>query len=129
MTLIELMDRVVPLEDEEVSAEFMKFFNDEVSMSIQDTLYRVGQRWKDHSSSSDRRGQKAVETSASHCLVAIGRKPLTENIGLENTRAVVDRGFVVTDEFQRTGEPGVYAIGDIVANSPLLAHAATLRGS
>ena len=41
---------------------------------------------------------------------------------------VVDRGFVVTDEFQRTGEPGVYAIGDIVANSPLLAHAASAEG-
>ena len=61
-------------------------------------------------------------------LVAVGRKPNTENIGLEGTRVELDRGFVKVDEYQRTGEPGVYAIGDIVAGTPQLAHAATMEG-
>ena len=129
VTLIELMDRVVPLEDEEVSVEFAKIFQRrgiDVHTGTRCTeLVRDGKTIRAVLTAE---GKKPSRISASHCLVAIGRKPLTENIGLENTRAVVDRGFVVTDEFQRTGEPGVYAIGDIVANSPLLAHAASAEG-
>ncbi len=60
-----------------------------------------------------------AETFEAECLlVAVGRKPNTENIGLEGTRVELDRGFVKVDEMQRTGEPGVYAIGDIVAGHP-----------
>jgi len=61
-------------------------------------------------------------------LIAVGRKPNTEIIGLENTRAELDRGFVKVDAFQRTGEPNLYAIGDIVAGTPQLAHVATAEG-
>jgi dihydrolipoamide dehydrogenase len=61
-------------------------------------------------------------------LVAVGRKPNTDNIGLENTKTEIDRGFVKVDEQQRTGEPGLYAIGDIVAGTPQLAHVATAEG-
>src|SRR5205085_10599722 len=69
---------------------------------------------------------ESVETEA--LLVAIGRKPNTENIGLEDTGVETDRGFVKVDAYQRTGEPGVYAIGDIVAGTPQLAHVATAEG-
>ena len=70
-----------------------------------------------------------TETVEAECLlVAVGRKPNTENIGLEGTRVELDRGFVKVDPFQRTGEPGVYAIGDIVAGTPQLAHVATAEG-
>jgi dihydrolipoamide dehydrogenase len=61
-------------------------------------------------------------------LVAVGRKPYTDNMGLEGTRVQLDRGFVKVDAYQRTGEPGVYAIGDIVAGTPQLAHVATAEG-
>jgi len=61
-------------------------------------------------------------------LVAVGRKPNTDDIGLENTRVELDRGFVVVNACQRTGEPGLYAIGDIVAGTPQLAHVATAEG-
>jgi dihydrolipoamide dehydrogenase len=61
-------------------------------------------------------------------LVAVGRKPNTDNIGLENTKAELDRGFIKVDGQQRTGEPGLYAIGDIVAGTPQLAHVATAEG-
>ncbi len=58
----------------------------------------------------------------------MGRKANTENCGLEGTRVELERGFVKVDEYQRTGEPGVYAIGDIVLGTPLLAHVATAEG-
>ncbi len=56
------------------------------------------------------------------------RKANTENLGLEKTRVELDRGFVKVDGQQRTAEPGVYAIGDIVAGTPQLAHVATAEG-
>jgi dihydrolipoamide dehydrogenase len=60
--------------------------------------------------------------------VAVGRKPNTANCGLENTKAELDRGFVKVNGFQETAEPGLYAIGDIVAGTPQLAHVATAEG-
>ena len=65
---------------------------------------------------------------AEKLLVAVGRKPNTENIGLENTKVELDRGFIKVDPNQQTGEPGVYAIGDVVAGTPQLAHVATREG-
>ena len=76
-------------------------------------------RWR-----TARRKTLAAET----LLVAVGRKPNTENIGLEGTKVELDRGFVKVNQYQQTGEPGVYAIGDIVAGTPQLAHVATLQG-
>src|SRR6185369_16844200 len=61
-------------------------------------------------------------------LVAVGRKPNTENAGLENTKVELDRGFVKVNQWQQTGEPGIYAIGDVVAGTPQLAHVATMEG-
>jgi len=58
----------------------------------------------------------------------VGRKPNTERVGIENTRIELDRGFVKVNQFQQTAEPGVYAIGDIVAGTPQLAHVATMQG-
>ena len=63
-----------------------------------------------------------------YLLIAVGRKPNTDKIGLENTKVQLDRGFIKVDEFQQTGEPGVYAIGDVVAGTPQLAHVATMEG-
>jgi dihydrolipoamide dehydrogenase len=70
---------------------------------------------------------KQEELEAEKLLVAVGRKPNTENIGLENTRVELDRGFIKVDPYQQTAEPGVYAIGDVVAGTPQLAHVATAR--
>jgi dihydrolipoamide dehydrogenase len=61
-------------------------------------------------------------------LVAVGRAPMTENIGLEKTKIESERGFVKVDEYMRTAEPGVYAIGDIALGYPLLAHAGAREG-
>ena len=61
-------------------------------------------------------------------LVAVGRKPNTQNIGLEKLKVELDREFIKVDQYQRTGEPGIYAIGDVVAGTPQLAHVATMEG-
>jgi dihydrolipoamide dehydrogenase len=60
--------------------------------------------------------------------MGVGRKPCTEGIGLEKTKAQLERGFVHTGPYLETGEPNLYAIGDIVAGMPLLAHAASMAG-
>jgi dihydrolipoamide dehydrogenase len=66
--------------------------------------------------------------TAEHVLVAVGRVPLTQNIGIEKTRAKIERGFVQVGPYMETAEPGLYAIGDIVAGMPQLAHAASMEG-
>ena len=72
-------------------------------------------------------GEERVEVDVA--LVAVGRGPNTEGIGLEGTRVEVDRGFVVVDpETMMTAEPGVYAVGDIVAGTPQLAHVGFAEG-
>jgi dihydrolipoamide dehydrogenase len=71
---------------------------------------------------------KQEQLDAEKLLVAVGRKPNTENIGLEKTRVQLDRGFIKVGPYQETGEPGVYAIGDVVAGTPQLAHVATMEG-
>src|SRR6185369_9035625 len=74
--------------------------------------------------SNGKQEQFDVET----LLVAVGRKAMIDNIGIDGTKVQVERGFIKVDEFQRTGEPGVYAIGDVVLGTPLLAHVATAEG-
>src|SRR4029077_14978247 len=66
--------------------------------------------------------------TAEKVLIAVGRRPLTENIGLEKTKAKVERGFVHANAYLETEEPRLYAIGDIVAGLPQLAHAASMEG-
>src|SRR4029079_2515994 len=70
---------------------------------------------------------ETVTLEAEMLLVAVGRMPFTQGLGLEGTKIKVDRGFVQIDEFQQTGEKGVYAIGDVVP-TPLLAHLASKEG-
>ncbi len=71
---------------------------------------------------------EARNLCAERLLVAVGRKPNTENIGLERTKAKIERGFVHVSPYMETAEPRLYAIGDIVAGMPQLAHAASMEG-
>jgi dihydrolipoamide dehydrogenase len=69
-----------------------------------------------------------VEKEAEKVLVAVGRSPRTENIGLETTKIKPERGFIKVNEWMQTEEPGIYAIGDIVAGLPQLAHTGAMAG-
>ena len=73
-------------------------------------------------------GGATERIAAEKVLVAVGRRPVTEGIGLETTRVETERGFIQVDAHQQTAEPGLYAIGDVVAGTPQLAHVAAREG-
>ncbi len=129
VTLLEALPRVVPLEDEEISAELHKAL---VKRGMKIELEaKVESVKKDPNGATvdykDKTG-KAQTISAEKVLIAVGRRPLTENIGLEKTKAKLERGFIHTNAFLETDESRLYAIGDIVAGLPQLAHAASMEG-
>jgi len=129
VTLLETLSRVAPLEDEEISAELEKSFRKKgIRIELQANVEAVQKgaqgvvvSYKDKSG-----GSKSV--SAEKVLIAVGRRPLTENIGLEKTKAQVERGYIHANAYLETAEPKLYAIGDIVAGLPQLAHAASMEG-
>ena len=129
VTIYEMLPRIVPVEDEEVSKELARVFRKsgiriETGARV-DAIENIGTGVRFQATLSDGRVEAA---QADALLVAVGRKPNTESVGLEGTRVETDRGFIKVDPYQRTGEPGVYAIGDIVAGTPQLAHVATAEG-
>ena len=129
VTIIEALPRMVPLEDEEISTELARAFRRrriraqtgaQVEKAEDDgDLVRI--------EFSDSEG-KQQQLSAEKLLVAVGRSPNTEKIGLENTAVQTKGGFIQVNEWMETAEPGVRAIGDIVAGSPQLAHVASMEG-
>ena len=129
VTILEALPRIVPLEDEEVSAELEKSFKKK-GIKIE-TGAKVDSVQKDAKGATvtfkDKAG-KAQTISAEKVLIGVGRRPMTETIGLEKTKAKVERGFIHTNEYLETAEPRLYAIGDIVAGLPQLAHAASMEG-
>jgi dihydrolipoamide dehydrogenase len=129
VTIVELQERVVPLEDADVSAEFAKAFKRRgIKVKTGTKCQHLEIDGDKVKATLEEAGNKISTVHASHCLVAIGRRPVTENIGLEKTKIESERGFVKVDEFGQTREAGVYAIGDIVAGTPQLAHAASHEG-
>jgi dihydrolipoamide dehydrogenase len=127
-TIVELQPRLVPLEDEEVSKELEKSFRKRGLKSQVDTKLEKLER-NDQGVVVTGKTSKgdAVTLAAEMLLVAVGRMPYTEGLGLEGTKIKLDKGFIQVDEFQQTGEKGVYAIGDVVP-TPLLAHLASKEG-
>jgi dihydrolipoamide dehydrogenase len=129
VSLFEILPRIVPLEDEEISKELERYFKKSgIRVETGARAENVERTENGVRFTATLASGKQETVEAETLLVAIGRKPLTENIGLEGTRIQLDRGFIKVDEYQRTGEPGVYAIGDIVAGTPQLAHVATAQG-
>ncbi len=129
VTILEMLPRIVPVEDEEVSKELERYFKKHgIRIETGARAENIRKAGAGVQLSVTLSNGKTEEMEAEKLLVAVGRKPNTDNIGLENTKVELDRGFVKVDEYQRTGEPGVYAIGDIVAGTPQLAHVATMEG-
>ncbi|MGI8958729.1 MAG: dihydrolipoyl dehydrogenase [Bryobacteraceae bacterium] len=129
VTILEMLPRLVPVEDEEISKELEKHFK-KSGIRIETGAKAENIRKNADSvrlSATLANGNKE-ELEFEKLLVAVGRKPNTENVGIENTRVQLDRGFVTVDAYQRTGEPNLYAIGDVVAGTPQLAHVATAEG-
>ena len=129
VTVLEMLPRAVPLEDEEISAELEKALrNQGITVQTHAKVAKVAKAAHGVTLEYTVGSGKPQTLAAETCLVAVGRTPNTANLGLEKTRVQLERGFVKTNDFMLTNEPGIYAIGDIVANSPLLAHVASMEG-
>jgi dihydrolipoamide dehydrogenase len=129
VTILEMLPRIVPLEDEEISTELAKAFKKKgIQMETGAKVAGVKTDAKGATVTYTDKDGKTQSVTAEKVLMAVGRRPVTEGLNLEKTRARVERGFLHTGPYMETDEPGLYAIGDIVAGMPQLAHAASMEG-
>jgi len=128
VTVVEVLDRVLPVEDEEISAFARKSFEKQ-GMKIVTSATVTGLKKGADSVTASVKGAdgKVTELTVERVILAVGIAGNVENLGLEGTGVKVDRAHVVVDEWLRTGEPGVHAIGDLVG-PPWLAHKASHEG-
>jgi dihydrolipoamide dehydrogenase len=129
VTILEMLPRLVPVEDEEVSKELGRSYRKRgINWEVNAMVQKVERTESGVAVEFTVEG-KQQRIEAEKVLVAVGRRPRTENVGLENLPSIkVERGFVHVDEYMQTGEPGVYAVGDIAAGYPQLAHAGAMEG-
>jgi dihydrolipoamide dehydrogenase len=129
ITIVEYLPRMVPNEDEDVSKELARVFRKRGIETYTGAKVDKVEKTKDGAkvtfTGSD--GKQLVK-EAETVLVAVGRAPRTADLGLETTKVQVERGFIRTDEWMQTEEPGIFAIGDVVAGMPQLAHVASMAG-
>lgn len=129
VTILEMLPRIVPLEDEEISAELTRAFKKKgIRIETEAKVSAVKKDAKGASVTFTDKSGKPQTISAEKVLIGVGRRALTEDCGLDKTKAKVERGFVHANGFLETEEPRLYAIGDIVAGLPQLAHAASMEG-
>lgn len=129
VTILEMLPRIVPLEDEEISAALQKAFTKKnIKIQTGAKVSSVTTSAKGATVTFTDAAGKSQTINAERVLMAVGRSPKTENLGIENTKVKTERGFIHTGPYMETDEPGLYAIGDIVAGMPQLAHAASMEG-
>ncbi|WP_397603390.1 dihydrolipoyl dehydrogenase [Sphingorhabdus sp.] len=128
VTVVEMLDRIVPVEDADVSIFLEKALTKQ-GMTIMTGAGVESLKASATGVSAAIKGRdgKVAQSEFTHCIVAIGIVPNTENIGLEALGVEMDRGFLKTDPMCRTNVPGLWAIGDITA-PPWLAHKASHEG-
>lgn len=124
---MELLDRILPAEDEEIGAFARKAFEKQGIKILTDAKVSKAVKNADSVTATIEAGGKTEELTVDRVISAVGIVGNVENIGLEGTKIVVERAHIQIDEFCRTGEPGVYAIGD-VTGAPWLAHKASHEG-
>jgi len=128
VTILEMLPRMVPLEDEEVSKELARVYRKRGINFHGGAKVEKVEKTKSGVSVTFTVDGKQQKLEAEKILIAIGRKPLTDAVGLEKTKIQAERGFVKTNEWMQTAEPGIYAIGDIVLGTPQLAHVGAMEG-
>ena len=127
VTVVELVDRILPAEDEEISAFARKSFEKQGIKIMTGAKVTAVRKDADSVTATVEVGGKTQQITVDRVISAVGIVGNVEDIGLENTAVKVERAHVVIDDFCRTGEPGVYAIGD-VTGAPWLAHKASHEG-
>ena len=126
-TVVEVMDRVLPVEDAEISAFAKKAFEKQGMKIMQKAMVKQLDRAKGNVTAHIEVGGKIEKHDFDTVISAVGIVGNVEGLGLEELGVKIDRTHVVTDEFCRTGVEGLYAIGDI-AGAPWLAHKASHEG-
>ncbi len=127
VTVVEVLPRILPVEDEEISAFAHKAFEKQGMKIMTNASVRTAKKGKDNVTVTVEAGGKSRDITVDRVISAVGIVGNVEGIGIEGTGVKVDRAHVVIDEYCRTGEPGVYAIGDL-AGPPWLAHKASHEG-
>ncbi len=127
VTLVEVMDRILPVEDAEISAFVRKSFEKQGMQVLTKARVQGVRKAADSITAIVEVDGKVSEITADRMISAVGIVANTENLGLEGTKVKLERGNIVIDAMCRTGEPGVHAIGD-VAGAPWLAHKASHEG-
>jgi dihydrolipoamide dehydrogenase len=125
--ILELLPRLLPIEDEEISAELLKSFKKQGIKSFTGANFQSAVVENGQVRATARVADQDREFTAEKLLVAVGRRAYTDGLGLENTKVELERGYIKVDEFMRTAEQGIYAIGDVVP-TPWLAHVASAEG-
>ncbi len=128
VTILEMLPRYVPVEDEEISKELARVYRKRGISGFVNAKVETIEKTKDGVAVTFTVDGKQQKLEAEKVLVAVGRAPRTENVGIEKTKIELERGFVKVDPYMRTAEPGIYAIGDIVVGYPQLAHAGAMEG-
>jgi dihydrolipoamide dehydrogenase len=126
-TVVEVMDRVLPVEDAEISAFAKKSFTAQGMKIREKSMVKQLDRGKGKVTAHIETGGKTVKEEFDTVISAVGIVGNVEDLGLEAAGVTVDRTHVLTDEYCRTGVEGLYAIGDI-AGAPWLAHKASHEG-
>jgi dihydrolipoamide dehydrogenase len=127
VTVVEVLDRVLPVEDEEISAFARKSFEKQGIKIHTAATVKDLQRGGDTVTARIEGGGKEFEVTVERVILAVGIVGNVEDFGLEGTGAKVEKSHILVDEWLRTGEPGLYALGDVVG-PPWLAHKAMHEG-
>jgi dihydrolipoamide dehydrogenase len=132
VTLLELLPRVLPVEDEEISVEAAKLFARHMTIHTGAAVQSAEVRGDSVEVSFDTAEEKQQRLEVDLLLVAVGRAPVTDGLGLETTGVKLERGYVRVSPALETDEPGISAIGDMIAIEgrphPQLAHVASHEG-
>ncbi len=127
VTVVEVLDRILPVEDAEISAFARKAFEKQGMKILTGAAVKGAKKGADSITVTIEMGGKSQDITVDRVISAVGIVGNVEGLGLEGTGVKVDRTHVVVDAFSRTGEPGVYAIGDL-SGPPWLAHKASHEG-
>ncbi len=127
VTVVEVLPRVLPVEDEEISAFAHKAFKKQGLKVITSAVVTSLKKGKTDITASIEKDGETTQLTVDRVIMAVGIVGNVEDIGLEKTKVKVDKTHVVINEWCETGEPGVYAIGDL-AGPPWLAHKASHEG-
>ncbi|QEX22258.1 dihydrolipoyl dehydrogenase [Hypericibacter adhaerens] len=127
VTVVEVMDRVLPVEDAEISAFAKKAFEKQGMKILTSATVKALKKGTDSVTATIEAGGKSSDVTVERVILAVGIVGNVENLGLEGTKVKVEKTHVVTDEWGATGEPGLYAIGDLTG-PPWLAHKAMHEG-